>query len=200
MSVASIAALSLPLLGAGVAAGQQIMTGPTAVEAPSVTLRSSTTAADAAATNALDAAAIAVGEAAPELDAGLVGWSEDDLDAYEAYWENGYNYRQLLVLAEEWNLSEFEAKARAGNAILAGDASSFDDLVAGIEPGANEGGDADLDYSGPDAAFWEAGYTYDDAVILGDEWNIKPYEAKVRAAELIAAGSVTVVADILIGS
>lgn len=230
MSVASIAALSLPLLGAGVAAGQQIMADPTPSTAPPTALRSSTAKVAAAANQSIDAAqtedvalvaetadqpetdAVAAEEAevaevattteppaeeaapepAAEVDP-MQGWSKDDMGAYAAYWEGGYNYRQLLVLADEWNLSEFEAKARAGNAVLAGDTSSFDALVADIKPAEQ------VAYDGADAAFWEAGYTYDDAAALAEEWNIDTYEAKIRVSEMLAAGTVAVVADILIG-
>jgi hypothetical protein len=273
MSVASIAALSLPMLGAGVAAGQQIMSDPTPSTAEPAALRSSTAKVAAAAQQSIDTAqtevVALVAETTttvdqPDTDASdatvdadtdasasaetevaeattttvvataettapsetttvpapaqesaetgseeagsekvgaepsggidpLRGWSEDDLDAYAAYWEGGYNYRQLLVLADEWNLSEFEAKARAGNAILTGDTSSFDALVADIKPAEQ------VAYDGPDAAFWDAGYTYDDAVALAEEWNIDTYEAKVRVSEMLASGTVAVVADILIG-
>lgn len=116
------------------------------------------------------------------------GWSEDDFGAYRAYWEAGYNYQQLLVLADEWNLSEFEAKARAGAAILAGDTSSFDSIVAGIEPGPAESTDTEVNAPSPADAFWDAGYTYDDALVLAEAWNIDTWEAKVLAAEIIENG------------
>ena len=56
MSVASIAALSLPMLGAGVAAGQQIMSDPTPSTAEPAALRSSTAKVAAAAQQSIDTA------------------------------------------------------------------------------------------------------------------------------------------------
>ncbi len=65
------------------------------------------------------------------------GWNEDDLDAYTAYWDAGYNYEQLLTLAEEWNTSEFEAKGRAGNAIQDGDTTEITEITAIVGQPAN---------------------------------------------------------------
>ncbi|MEM7325622.1 MAG: hypothetical protein AAF531_21225, partial [Actinomycetota bacterium] len=123
------------------------------------------------------------------------GWSESDRDGYAAFWTAGYNYQQLLALAEEWNLSEFEAKARAGAAILAGDTSSFDDIVVGIAPAPEE-------IWAPDPVentlpFWDAGYGYEDAVALAEAWNLDIWDAKVQAAELIEDGRQTTVDDVL---
>ena len=124
------------------------------------------------------------------------GWSEDDFDAYSAYWDAGYNYAQLLVLADEWNMSEFEAKAQAGAAVLAGDTSGFDALIEGVAPHPSEVEGAT---TGVDAteAFWDAGYVYDDAVVLAEAWNVDSYQAKVLAAEMIEAGNLDEIKAIL---
>lgn len=170
VSLVSLAALSLPLAGAGVATAQQL-------SRPQPAFANQVVAAPAAA-------------AESSIDP-MRGWAETDMDAYAAYWEHGYNYQQLLALADKWNVSEFEAKARAGGAILAGDSASFDDIVAGIEPAPSELQSTDeslepLEF--PTSAFWDAGFDYDDALVLAEEWNIDVYESKILAAELIGAG------------
>lgn len=190
LSFASLAVLGLPLAGVSVAAAQDA--------APEVTRISALGAKSQAAAGELRSGnapfLIVTQENGDGFDGSealgvdidpMRGWSEDNLDAYAAYWEAGYNYRQLLTLTEEWNLSEFEAKAQAGRAILAGDTSSFDALVEGVEAGPEETGEV---VSSPADAFWDAGFTYDDALVLAEEWNVDTYEAKVEAATLITAG------------
>lgn len=110
--------------------------------------------------------------------------SPADLDAYSAYWEAGYSYDQLVQLSEEWRVDVAEAKARAGTLIGEGSSATLDDLV-----GAPAGPDTDAAPAGSTDRFWQAGYTYDDAVALATEWQLDdPYDAKVRAAGLIDDG------------
>ncbi len=193
VSLASFAALSLPLAGVGVAAFQQFTQQPQVLVAGSQAEGATLAMPWADGTDpAAPGSPISVpaGQASSEAIDPLRGWLADDLDAYGAYWEAGYNYRQLLALAEEWNLSEFEAKGRAGTAILNGDTSSFDAIVAGIEPGPEELPFDQIPFDDGDQlrVFWDAGYDYDDALELAEEWNTEAYEAKVLAASLIEQG------------
>ncbi len=93
--------------------------------------------------------------------------------AYEAFWDAGYSFDQLMILAGEWNLSQFDAKARAGRAILAGDRSSFQPI---------------LDRHAAYDAWLEAGYNFEEVQILADEWNVSYFDAKARAGRAILAG------------
>ena len=191
LSAASLAALSLPVLGVGVAAAQQLTAEPLLVDGAASSDQSKS-AKSPASTLAVPVSAASTSAAEASATEPTRGWAEDDLDAYAAYWDAGYNYQQLLALADEWKVSEFEAKGRAGNAILAGNTSSFDAIVAGIEP-IDEATAPPIDEvasaDDPTAAFWNAGYEYEDAVALAEVWNTDSYQAKIMAAELIADGN-----------
>lgn len=200
MSIASVAAIGLPVIGFTGAMAQAVLpNGPAAsvsvTGGDALVLRSSTSTADSAAGQdfrSSGAVALVVDSDGQPVDPNAIdpmrGWDESDLDAYAAYWEAGYNYNQLLTLASEWNLSEFEAKARAGAAILAGDTSSFENIIAGIEPFLEELETYDAAASNPTDAFWDAGFTYDDALALAEVWNLDSWDAKILAAEMIQDG------------
>ncbi len=158
-----------------------------------------------------------------------IGWDENDIGVYGYFWEAGYSYVQLLELAEEWNVGEFEAKARAGSAIKAGDTSvlfdvlgegpasesmtaeeiqsadtaAYEEQFGSLEPptatievdydalGWDEG---DLDvYS----LFWEAGYSYVQLLELAEGWNVGEFEAKARAARAIQSGDTSIIDEAL---
>ena len=68
---------------------------------------------------------------------------EGELATYSAFWDADYNYGQLLALAEEWGVDEFEAKERAGSAILDGDTAEIDRITEGIADVEYGEGDAD---------------------------------------------------------
>ncbi len=125
----------------------------------------------------------------------MSGWNEDDLDAYAAYLDAGYNHEQLLALAEEWNTSQFEAKGRAGNAIQNGDMAEITAIV-GQPPTATPDGwnEDDLDAY---AAYWDAGYNYEQLLALAEEWNASEFEAKGRAGNAIQNGDVAEITAIV---
>ena len=192
MSIASFAAIGLPVAGFTGAMAQAV--GPDGPPAPVVnsdtlTLRSNT--ADLRSSG--NVALVTNTDGQQQVDVNGIdpmrGWDESDMDAYAAYWEAGYNYNQLLTLAEEWNLSEFEAKARAGDAILTGDTASFEDIVAGIAPLPEELETYDPQAPGPADAFWDAGFSYEDAEALAEAWNIETWDAKILASEMISEGN-----------
>lgn len=114
-TTAAALALALPLVG-GSAAYASVLDESTATESQ-------------------DALDFETAEDRTGIDA-FQGWSEGDFDAYQAYWVGGFSYEQLIDLAVEWNLSEFEAKARAGQAVLDGDTSEIVGLVGQPDPDA----------------------------------------------------------------
>jgi hypothetical protein len=57
--------------------------------------------------------------------------------------------------------------------------------VPAAAPAADTDTDTDQDLR---EEFFAAGYTYDDAVVLGAEWSQDPWEAKVTGGERLAAG------------
>ncbi len=93
--------------------------------------------------------------------------------AYQAFWDAGYSFDQLMLLANEWNVSQFDAKARAGRAILAGDRSSFESV---------------LNRHAAYDAWLDAGYNFEEVQILADAWNVSYFDAKARAGRAILAG------------
>jgi hypothetical protein len=99
--------------------------------------------------------------------------------AWLAYFDNGYAYDDAVKLAALWktpvsNGDYGDVKARAGRKLLAGT-----DLP--IRSGGATTPTTDQDV----AAFFKAGYSYDDAVLLSRMWaeNTSPYEAKVAAGQ-----------------
>ncbi len=123
---------------------------------------------------------------------------DDLLAAYDSYYGAGYTYEELMVLAEEWNLGQFEAKIAAGELIRSGDAATLESILAanpvpvpvddGVDPAA-DAGDADADDVSSIDAFFAAGYDYDQAVELAADWGLADvYSAKVQAGTLVLDG------------
>ncbi|WP_432545657.1 hypothetical protein [Kineococcus sp. SYSU DK004] len=106
-----------------------------------------------------------------------------DEAALGAFFAAGYTYDDAVALGEAWHVDSFEAKVAAGEVLLAGDELPIAPGSAAPAPGSEPTGEhAAVD------AFFSAGYTYDDAVALGAEWEVEPYEAKVAAGEVLLAG------------
>ena len=158
-----------------------------------IVLSLAATAGLALPTAAATAAALQTTE--PPSTEDTVATSEERFaDPYQAFWDAGYNYDQLVALANEWEVGVFEAKARASGLILEGRAGEFDALVTGIEETPYIGG-TEPHHIGSDetalkqyAAFWDAGYNYDQLLALATEWNVDEFEAKARAGGLILDG------------
>ena len=102
--------------------------------------------------------------------------------AFDAYFGAGYDYDDAVVLAKMWNISEpGAAKVAAGKKLEAGE-------TLPIAPGSAPAAPADAGDSAVNAYF-DAGYTYDDAVTLAQMWHLAtPYDAKVAAGKKLAAG------------
>ena len=105
-----------------------------------------------------------------------------------AYFAAGYGYDDALQLAQLWHLTGDPAtvKAEAGRRLLAGQTLP----IAPTTPTPTPTGSAPV--NAPDvavAAYFAAGYTYDDAVTLGKMWNIADtYQVKTDAGQKLLAG------------
>lgn len=107
-------------------------------------------------------------------------------EQYEAFWGAGYTPEDVDALSALWALDVTETKAKAGQMLLDGEALPLGDVTR--TP-------VDLDHGEPVAptdpaeAFWDAGYTYEDAVALSELWSLEVYETKTRAGRLILDGA-----------
>jgi hypothetical protein len=111
--------------------------------------------------------------------------SATDLDAYFAA---GYGYDEALQLAQLWHMTGDPAtiKAEAGRRLLAGQTLPITPSAPSPTPTGS------VPVNGPDAAvaaYFGAGYTYDDALTLGKMWNIADtYQVKADAGQKLLAG------------
>jgi hypothetical protein len=114
-----------------------------------------------------------------------VSVSATDLDAYFAA---GYGYDEALQLAQLWHMTGDPAtvKAEAGRRLLAGQTLPIRPSAPSPTPTGSvpvNGTDAAV------AAYFAAGYTYDDALTLGKMWNIADtYQVKADAGQKLLAG------------
>lgn len=120
-------------------------------------------------------------EVAGEQDIAAASTLEDGLSAAsEAFWAAGYSTTDLARLGDLWQLEDtFEVKARAGQLILDGKQAELGAPTPEVEDPAVTA----------TTAFWDAGYTYEDAEELAALWSSEDvYEAKVAAGEKLLAG------------
>jgi hypothetical protein len=109
--------------------------------------------------------------------------AQRDLDAYFAA---GYGYDEAVRLASLWHSTADigDVKAEAGRRLLAGETLP---VRPAPQPTSTEPGLSD-DESAAYAAFFDAGYVWDDAVRLAHLWHLAdPSDAKVRAGHQLAA-------------
>ena len=99
----------------------------------------------------------------------------------DAFWAAGYDYDDAVKLGKLWHISDLgKVKAEAGKKLLAGQTLPF-------KPTPNDTPTSPDD--APVAAFFKAGYDYNDAVQLAKLWKLAdPYTAKVAAGEKLLAG------------
>ncbi|MGX6607418.1 hypothetical protein ACWKSP_35625 [Micromonosporaceae bacterium Da 78-11] len=142
-------------------------------------------AANSAAALAPAAPAAATPSASPTV-AGTPAQTEFDKDI-AAYFDAGYGYDDAVLLAGIWKTKDDigAVKAEAGRRLLAGE-------TLPVQPHPNPtGSEEPLDpkTEAAYAAFFGAGYVWDDAVRLAKLWKIKdPSDAKVTAGKKLAAG------------
>jgi hypothetical protein len=113
--------------------------------------------------------------------------SSQDVDqALNAYFNAGYTYDDAMQLAKLWNMPDntvaTKVKAAAGQRLLAGEQLP-------IKPGSTPASPVDAAESADVNAFFDAGYTYDDALSLAKMWNsADAYHAKVTGGQKLLAG------------
>ncbi|AEE47669.1 hypothetical protein [Cellulomonas fimi] len=102
-------------------------------------------------------------------------------EQYEAYWAAEYSAEDLEALQEMWSVDETEAKARAGQMLIDGEALPF-------APGTHASPTVTADDEAEIAAFFAAGYDADDVAELGALWSTDALETKARAGQLLLDG------------
>ncbi|WP_188037317.1 hypothetical protein [Actinotalea sp. JY-7885] len=121
-------------------------------------------------------------------------------EQHDAFWGAGYTSGDLKALVDLWGVESIETKARAGQLILDGEpvpvaAGTYPELEA--PPRAPDapaptappaaGAPSGADDLAP-AAFFDAGYGYEDALALGELWGTEIDETKATAARMLEAG------------
>ncbi len=106
------------------------------------------------------------------------GFTDDQL--VDVFVAAGHGVADAEVLAQEWGIGDLtEAKVKAGRELKAVGVLPF------VDPAPVESGD-----STGVTAFFDAGYDYDDAVLLAGHWGLpEPYDAKVKAGSLLEDGT-----------
>ncbi|WP_328477729.1 hypothetical protein OHA21_25255 [Actinoplanes sp. NBC_00393] len=109
-------------------------------------------------------------------------------ERWDAYFGAGYNYTSALELARLWNMNPDETglvKAEAGRRLLAGETLPIRPLPEApvSEEPADPAASKQLD------AFFNAGYTWDEAVELAKLWKLDdPSDAKYEAGKRLLDG------------
>jgi hypothetical protein len=102
--------------------------------------------------------------------------------ALTAYFAAGYDYPNAVALGQLWNETDItQIKTEAGQKLL--DGETLPVKPDNPPPPADSKGDAAR------AAFFAAGYTYQDAVTLGNMWNdTNTYQVKAEAGQKLLDG------------
>jgi hypothetical protein len=113
--------------------------------------------------------------------------SPDELDRdLEAYDNAGYGYGDAVQLAKIWHAGAGVGfvKAEAGRRLLAGEALPIPPHPDSSDPATPSTGPDDVALS----AFFDAGYTADDAARLARLWKLaEPSDAKIAAGKKLEA-------------
>jgi hypothetical protein len=105
---------------------------------------------------------------------------------YEAFWGAGHTVEDVETLSALWNLDATETKAKAGQLLIDGEALPLEGTRTPIE--LDDAGAAPVEGDDPRDAFWDAGYTYEDAVALSELWSTDVYETKAQAGQKLLDG------------
>ena len=136
--------------------------------------------------NSATPVAIAVGATPSPSVSPTPSQSEQDRD-WAAYFAAGYGYDDAVKLARLWHLNPNNigaVKAEAGRRLLAGE-------TLPIKPGPEDTSAPSVDPKEAQevAAYFHAGYNYNDAVKLARIWKLSdPYQAKVEGGKKLLAG------------
>lgn len=104
---------------------------------------------------------------------------------YEAFWGGGHTVEDVEALSALWDLDVTETKAKAGQMLIDGEALPLEGVRTPVEI---DGSGLPAEGADPRDAFWDAGYTYDDAVALSELWSTDVYETKATAGQKILDG------------
>lgn len=104
-------------------------------------------------------------------------------EQYEAFWGAGYGVEEVDELGALWSTDATETKARAGQLLLEGGV-----LPVAPQPTAETGTGTAATEEAAYEAFFDAGYTYEDATALADLWDTEPGEVKARAGYMLLEG------------
>lgn len=106
-----------------------------------------------------------------------------DDEARNEYWNDGYDFHNATDLARLWHMTDIDAvKATAGRKLL-------DHETLPVKPANEPASPEDKDAEQATLAFFNAGYTYDDAVELGQRWSMPDtYQVKVKAGHKVENG------------
>ena len=165
---AGVAAASLSLAGAGAAMAANGAPAP-ADEAPAVS-----PAPDAP--EAPEAGAPTDAEALAREAAAIEAFTQEQ---YDAFWASGYTTADVDALGALWGTEYTETKSRVGQMLLDGTAIP---IAPGSTPVTLSPGQAEA------IAFWDSGYTWEDAEALAALWGIDTWDTKVRAGTALLAG------------
>lgn len=112
----------------------------------------------------------------------LKGSEEYTQERADAFFGAGYMVEDAYALSELWGVELMEAKGRAGQLLL-------DGQPVPVAPGSS------LDLTDPSTieslnlvAYWDAGYTAEDAATLGALWEMDSGEAKVAGGQMLRDG------------
>ncbi len=107
--------------------------------------------------------------------------------AWDAYFAAGYGYDDAVQLGKLWNMTADPGtiKAEAGRRLLAGQTLPIQPHPNASVPASSVDPAETADIN----AFFDAGYTYNDAVQLAQLWSTAdPYHAKIDAGRKLLAG------------
>lgn len=170
-----VVAVSLTVGGAAVAGALALRDGPAGEVTAGGGVADGTP--NPAGSGALDATTTV-----PDEEAFLAAAAEYTQERSDAFWGAGYYLEDAVALAALWDVDVLEAKGRAGQLLIDGQAVP-------VAPGAS------LDLTDPGviarldlAAFGDAGYTADDGQVLAALWDVDVTEAKARAGRMVRDG------------
>jgi hypothetical protein len=104
--------------------------------------------------------------------------SSGESAADDAFFNAGYDYNDAVALGQIWNETDItQIKSEAGQKLLNGD-------TLPVKPSGSPASPEDQNV----AAFFNAGYTMNDAIKLGKMWNESPYQAKVDGGKKLQNG------------
>lgn len=105
---------------------------------------------------------------------------------FKAYAKSNYTYDDAELLAQLWNIDIIEAKKTIGYKIM----NKLEDLLPDKIRGGSGGDGHDVKITPDDQldAFFNSNYTYDDAELLAQLWNIDIVEAKKTIGNKIING------------